>query len=292
MRPQGRRKRTPPRSRHAPTSLGFRAKKSLGQHFLVDEFVLDRIADATEVQRDEVVVEIGAGPGSLTERLAERAERVVAVEIDEALCEHLRRVFADRPVSVICEDVLQVSPLALLGAAGAEPPYALVGNLPYYITMPILRHFLEAEDPPDRMIVMVQKEVAQAIVAPPGKLSLMGVSVQFYGEPHLLFTVPPGAFEPPPKVESAVVRIDVRPEPAVRVPDVETFFEVVRAGFSAPRKQLHNALSRGLWLPPGGADDILEAAGVDRMRRAQTLSLEEWARIAWAFHRGRARREP
>lgn len=277
------------KGRTARTSLGFRARKSLGQHFLTDGFVLDRIAEAAELRPDEVAVEIGAGPGTLTERLAARAERVLAVEIDQDLCDHLRRTFRDRPVTVVCADVLSLSPLSLLAAGGAEPPYVVAGNLPYYITQPILRHFLETPDPPDRLVVMVQKEVAESMTAGPGKMSLLGVSVQFYGEPRLLFTVPPEAFEPPPKVASAVVRIDVRPEPAVRVPDVETFFNVVRAGFSTPRKQIHNALARGLWLPPGGADEILAAAGVDRTRRAQTLSLEEWARLAWEYDRRRAK---
>jgi 16S rRNA (adenine1518-N6/adenine1519-N6)-dimethyltransferase len=134
---------------------------------------------------------------------------------------------------------------------------------------------------------MVQKEVAESIVAPPGKMSLMGASVQFYGDPRLLFTVPPAAFHPPPKVASAVIQIDVRDRPSVNVPDVDAFFDVLRAGFANPRKQLHNALAGRLWLPPDSAPDLLRAAGIDPMRRAQTLSLEEWAAVDRAV---RARR--
>jgi 16S rRNA (adenine1518-N6/adenine1519-N6)-dimethyltransferase len=159
----------------------------------------------------------------------------------------------------------------------------LVGNLPYAITSLLFRKFLADEAaPPDWLVVMVQREVAQQVVAEDGKRSLLSVSVQFYAEPELLFHVEREAFNPPPKVRSAVLRIRRRPGLAVEVPSEDRFFEVVRAGFRAPRKQLHNTLSMGLWTEAGAARDWLESCQIDPMRRPATLSLEEWARLAWA----------
>lgn len=281
----------PSKPKRTHPQLPARPRKRLGQHFLTDAAVLDRIVAESGVGPGDTVLEIGAGTGDLTERLARTAGRVVAVELDETLCAHLRRRFAaTAAVAVVCADVLDYSPRELLAKGGAAPPYHVVANIPYYITAPILRLFLESQDRPDRMTLMVQKEVAESIVAPPGKMTLLGASVQFYGEARLLFTVPPSAFYPPPQVASAVVRIDVRPRPAVDVPDVDAFFAVVRAGFATPRKQLHNALAGRLWLPPGSAPELLRAAGIDPTRRAQTLSLEEWAAVDRAIRQRRAQR--
>lgn len=254
-----------------------------------DAAVLDRIIAESGVGATDTVLEVGPGTGELTERLVHAARRVVAVEIDETLALHVRRRLADFDnLQVICAGVLDHTPAELLAEGHAERPYSVIANIPYYITAPILRVFLESVDRPERLTLMVQKEVAQSIVAGPGKMSLMGVSVQFYGEARLLFSVPPEAFYPPPRVASAVVRIDVRERPAVEVPDVSTFFEVVRAGFSQPRKQLHNALAGRLWLPPGSAPAVLREAGIDPMRRAQSLSLEEWAAVERAVRAARA----
>lgn len=272
----------PNRSRPRPASP-VRPRKSLGQHFLADPVILDRIIRESGVGPDDTVLEIGPGTGELTERLIHAARWVVAVEIDESLSHHVRRRFADAPnLRVINAAVLDHTAAELLAEGDAAPPYSVIANIPYYITAPILRTFLETPDRPERLTLMVQKEVAESIAAPPGKMSLLGVSVQFYAEARLLFVVPREAFHPPPKVTSAVVRIDVRDHPAVEVPDVEQFFEVVRAGFSQPRKQLHNALATRLWLPPESAPAILRSVGVDPMRRAQTLSLPEWAAVARA----------
>jgi 16S rRNA (adenine1518-N6/adenine1519-N6)-dimethyltransferase len=258
-------------------------RKSLGQHFLADPLILDRIVRESGVGSENTVLEIGPGTGELTERLVDAARWVVAVEIDETLARHVRRRLAGAAnLRVINAAVLDHTPSELLAEGGAAPPYSVVANIPYYITAPILRTFLETPDRPQRLTLMVQKEVAESIVAPPGKMSLLGASVQFYGEARLLFTVPPEAFEPPPKVASAVVRIDVRDQPAVDVPDVGQFFDVVRAGFAQPRKQLHNALAGRLWLPPDSAPALLREAGIDPMRRAQTLSLDEWATVSRA----------
>jgi 16S rRNA (adenine1518-N6/adenine1519-N6)-dimethyltransferase len=270
----------PSRSTRPRRVAPAKPRKRLGQHFLTDDAILDRIIRESRIAPSDTVLEIGAGTGELTERLARAARCVVAVELDETLCSHLRRRFAGTPnVAVVCADVLDHTPRELLAEGGAAPPYVVVANIPYYITAPILRLFLEGPEKPQRLTLMVQKEVAESIVAPPGKMSLLGASVQFYGDPRLLFTVPPTAFEPPPKVASAVVQIEVRDRPAVDVPDVDAYFDVVRAGFAMPRKQLHNALAGRLWLPPDSAPDLLRAAGIDPTRRAQTLSLEEWAAV-------------
>lgn len=262
-----------------------RRRARLGQHFLRDQRVLDRIVEAVP-QLPEPILEIGAGDGVLTERLAALGRSLVSVELDEAMAFRARRRLAingaDRTAVVIEQDVLEVDPQEALAVVAAQPPYGVVGNLPYAITAPIFRRFLEEETyRPAWMLVMIQHEVAQRITANPGRMSLMGVSVQFYAEAELLFTVEREAFDPPPQVRSAVVMLQVREEPAVDVPSVERFFEVVRGGFRSPRKQLHNALAHGVWLPPGGAVEWLAECEIDPARRPGTLSLEEWARLAW-----------
>ena len=183
---------------------------------------------------------------------------------------------------------LEVQPAAALAQARARVPYVVAGNLPYFIAQPLLRHYLEADPAPSRLIVMLQAEVAESIVAGPGRMTLLGVSVQLYGEPRLLFRVPPGAFHPPPKVSSALVRIDVAPALRANVRDREAFFRVVRAGFSAKRKQLRNALAHGLRIDAPIARELLAAARIEPTLRAQNLPLEAWAALtdAW-IARGR-----
>jgi len=239
---------------------------------------------AAALSPDDTVVEVGAGLGTLTEQLARRAGKVIAVEVDEGLCGYLRRRFESYPnLTLVNADIRSVTPSQLLAAADAHAPYLVVANLPFYIAAPVLRHFLEASEPPSRLVVMVQKEVAESIAAGPGRLSLLGLSVQFYASPRVLFTVPPAAFYPPPKVHSAVLRIDVRETPAVAVDDRQSFFRFLRAGFSAPRKQLRNALSHGLDIDPGNVALLMTSAGIDPRLRAQALRLEEWALLYRAF---------
>jgi 16S rRNA (adenine1518-N6/adenine1519-N6)-dimethyltransferase len=262
----------------------IRPRKSLGQHFLTDRRVLQRILAAASLSPTDTVIEAGAGTGVLTRALAAAAGKVIAVEIDEALCAHLHRRLAAYPnVEPVCGDILSLSPNDLLARAQASPPYVVVANLPYYIASAVLRHFLESAQPPARMIVMVQAEVAQSIAAPPGRMSLLSVGVQFYAQAKILFYVPPRAFRPPPKVRSAVIRLDVRPQPAVAVDDRQAFFHLVQAGFAAPRKQLRNAIALGLSIDPASAQSLLDAANIDPHRRAQTLSLDEWGCLyrAW-----------
>ena len=263
---------------------GLRARKSLGQHFLTDRRILRRIITAAKLSHDDTVVEVGAGLGVLTAQLVRYAGKVIAVEVDRGLCDHLRRRFDGASnLSIVCRDILSVQPTDLLESADATPPYVVVGNLPYNIAAAVLRLFLETTERPQRMIVMLQKEVAQSIVAQPGRMSLLALSVQFYAVPRLLFTVPPSSFRPPPKVESAVLRIDVRDTPAVPVDHVEGFFRFLRAGFSAPRKQLRNALSHALGVDASSVGEALRRAGIDPSLRAQVLSLEQWATLYRAF---------
>ncbi|MBL7209491.1 MAG: ribosomal RNA small subunit methyltransferase A [Dehalococcoidia bacterium] len=261
---------------------GIRPKKRLGQHFLVDEAILDTILVAAELSPEDIVIEIGPGLGVLTSELARRAGKVVAVELDTKLASLLKRRLASLPnVDVINADILKVSPLQLLER---KSDYKVVANLPYYITSPILRHFVEASPKPSLMVVMVQKEVGEAIVAGPGKMSLLAVSLQVYSKPKIISHVPSQSFYPPPKVDSAIVRFDLLPEPAVNVADINGFFDVVKRGFSSPRKQLHNSLAQGMGVKPAEVASLLERAGIESQRRAETLSLEEWARLyeVWA----------
>ena len=249
--------------------------RALGQHFLSHRGILTAMADAAGVDAADTVVEVGPGLGSLTRVLADRAKWVVAVELDAELAAALApQVPAN--VDVRVADARDVPVEALLGGCA---PYKLLGNLPYYAALPILRHFLEGPCRPQGAVVMVQREVAQRMCAEPGGMSLLSVAVQLYGKPRVVRWVRPGAFNPPPKVTSAVVHIEVYDRPAEGVEDAEGFFRVVRAGFSAPRKQLRNALAHALEVPAAAAEEFLAGAGIDPRRRAESLSLAEWARL-------------
>jgi len=267
--------------------FGLRPKKSLGQNWLVDESVLSCIAAAAELTRQDTVLEIGPGLGALTRHLAEGAGRVIAVELDAALIPPLSRSLADYAnVTIVQGDILQFSPSALVSGfdlSSSTIQYKVVANLPYYITSAVIRHLLEADVPPSLIVLTVQLEVAQRITAAPGKLSLLAVSVQFYGRPSIVTHVKAGSFYPAPQVDSAVVRIEPYNRPAVDVADREGFFAVVKAGFSQKRKQLHNALAAGLARPQAEVASALEGAGVDGRRRAETLTLDEWASVARAI---------
>ena len=267
---------------------GLRARQGLGQHFLVDDGVLASILDAASLKPGDTVIEVGPGLGVLTGELARRAGWVIAIELDNRLAALLRKNLAPfENVVIINEDVLSTDPKTLLQEPGSNFPallasYKVVANLPYYITAPVLRHFLEASVKPEMMLVMVQKEVAEAITARAGRSSVLSISVQYYGKPSLVRYVPATSFYPAPEVDSAILRIDVFPKPAVAV-EVKGFFELVRAGFTASRKQAANSLSQGLGLPKSEATAMLEKAGISPQRRAETFTLEEWARLWRVF---------
>ncbi len=259
----------------------LRARKRLGQHFLVDETVLQRIISAAEITPADTILEIGPGLGILTREMAGRAGRVIAVELDNRLAAILKQALAPLTnVTIINDDILHLDPAALLPG---PTDYKVVANLPYYITSPVLRHLLEASVRPETMILMVQKEVAERIAAAPGRRSLLSISVQFYGNPQIIDTVPAEAFHPAPEVDSAILRIDVYRQPAVAVSDRQGFFDLVRGGFSASRKQIINSLAQGLALDKPAVATLLDGAAIRPERRAETLTLEEWADLWRVF---------
>jgi len=269
----------------ASSPQGFRARKSLGQHHLVDAGVLGRILAAAELTEEDVVLEVGPGLGTLTRELVERVSRVVAVEMDPRLAGSLpSRLGHPANLTTVEADARTMDIGSLVGN---EPGYKVVANLPYYAANPIVRRLLEAEPKPGLMVVMVQQEVARVMVAEPGRMGLLSVATQYYARPALVCDVPPAAFRPVPKVTSAVVRLEIRPHPAVAVGDREAFFALVRAGFSAPRKQLRHSLSHGLGVPVAVVGQLLEGLDLDGRRRAETLTLDEWAAVyrGWETHR-------
>lgn len=263
-----------------------RAKKSLGQHWLVDHKVLRRIADAAEIGPGETVVEVGPGRGALTDVLAERSWRLICVELDRELAPALReRLAGSRNVTVVEGDVLDLPVEDILNAGRGGMPYVVVGNLPYYIGTAITRKFLTSKLRPERLVVMLQAEVAERMTAQPGEMSYLAVETQLYAEARLLFRIPARAFRPPPKVQSAVVRLDVRDSPDVEVDSQEAFLELVQAGFAAPRKRLRNSLAIGLRMEGSQAAAILSEAKVDAGQRPAMLSLEQWRDIYFAWRR-------
>jgi 16S rRNA (adenine1518-N6/adenine1519-N6)-dimethyltransferase len=252
---------------------GLHPNKAFGQHLLVDRGILSTLVEAAEISALDNVLEVGAGPGVLTIELAKLSRRVVAVELDQKILPVLREMTARLPqVEILPIDLLAVNPVQVFG----EEPYKLVANLPYYITALTLRHFLENQSPPRLLVLMVQREVAQRMAAGPGDMSLLGLSVQFYGKPRLIEQVPAAAFFPPPKVDSAIIRVDLFPEPPLDGELRDRFFRLAHAGFAEKRKQLHNSLARNLHLPQETVGRWLAAAQIDPMRRAETLRLEEW----------------
>lgn len=261
-------------------SQGLTPRKRLGQNFLMDPVVLDKVVDAAGVTADDSVLEIGPGLGSLTRHLARAARQVTAVEIDGNLIPLLQQVLAaESNVRVIHADILDLDPAEIMGGA----PYLVVANIPYYITSAILRHLLDSSYRPQRLVLTVQREVAERICAAPGDLSLLALSVQVYGRPRPVLRIPAGAFYPSPNVDSTTLRIDLHPQPRVPAEQLDAFFRLAKAGFSQKRKTLRNALSGGLAMKAEQGALLLQAAQIDPRRRAETLTIEEWVRLAVAF---------
>lgn len=263
---------------------GLKPDKRLGQHFLADSAPVRAAVEAAELSPQDRVLEVGPGLGILTHALCERAGAVVAVELDG----RMRQVLADHlghraNLRVVDADILSVDPAELIGAppeaSGRLPGYKVVANLPYQITSAVLRHLLEARVRPERLVLMIQKEVAERIMARPGDMSILAVAVQLYARPSLVALVPPTAFLPPPQVDSAILRLDVTEELAIPLGSPERFFRLVRAGFGQKRKQLRNSLAAGLSLSSAAVETLLARAGIDPKRRAETLSLEEWGEL-------------
>ena len=243
--------------------------RRLGQHFLTDPRALARIADALALTGAETVVEIGPGRGVLTELLLARAARVVAIELDETLVAHLRARFQDSHLTIVHADALDV---AFAGAAGGVP-FVLAGNIPYYITTPILFHALE---PPMalRSVFLVQKEVAERVVADPGSkiYGALSVNVQALAVPRLVAKVPAAAFSPPPKVDSAILAMEPRPEPLIPPAEQSAFSEMVIAAFGLRRKQMRRVIRTLADVPPDEAERILAATGIEAESRPETLT--------------------
>jgi 16S rRNA (adenine1518-N6/adenine1519-N6)-dimethyltransferase len=292
---------TPTRVRAALRALELRPTRGMGQNFLIDSDALGAIVGAAELTSDTTVIEVGPGLGVLTWELLNHAGHVVAVELDRRLAARLAQEFPDHPkLTIVQSDILNITPEEILGtrdwglgtgstnANPQSPRYKVVANLPYAITSAALRHFLEAAHKPELMVVLVQWEVAERIAAGPGDLSVLAHSVQIYAEPEILARVPASSFWPAPAVDSAVLRLRMRPKPAVDV-DIRLLLRLIKAGFLQARKKLSNALPTGLAAMGVRIDKLhavaaLEAAGVDPNRRAETVTLEEWVRVYQQVH--------
>jgi 16S rRNA (adenine1518-N6/adenine1519-N6)-dimethyltransferase len=263
-------------------SHGLRADKSLGQNFLQDSYALEQITAAAEILPTDTVLEVGPGLGALTRHLAVAAKQVIAVELDGRLLPPLREVLTGYTnVEIVHGDMLNLAPADIVPATD----YLVVANIPYYITSALLRHLLETTPRPRRVVLTVQKEVAARICAAPGDMSLLALSVQVYGQPRVVATVPADAFYPAPKVDSAVIRIDLSPAPFIPYTLLDSFFALAKAGFSQKRKTLRNSVSAGMRKSPAETEAMLRAAGIDPMRRAETLSLEEWRELTARYAR-------
>jgi len=255
---------------------GLHADKRLGQNFLCDRFELECIAAAAEIEDTDSVLEIGPGVGSLTRYLAGYAHEVVAVELDEKFDGILQIILKPYDnVRVVYGDILELSPNQL----GLPPNYIVAANIPYNITSAIIRHLLESDSKPRRIVLTIQKEVAQRLCEEPPKMSLLALSVQVYGKPTIIRLIPAAAFYPAPQVDSAVVRIEIHPEPIINAPYLPVFFRLIKAGFSQKRKTLRNALSAGLATSTEEVEALLDQTKIDPQRRAETLSLEEWGSL-------------
>lgn len=259
---------------------GLRADKRLGQNFLQDPRALEKIVKAAEILPTDIVLEIGPGLGSLTRYLAAAAQNVLAVELDEKLFPPLETVIAPYGnVQLVHGDILDIEPKEIID----QQDYLVVANLPYYITSAVIRHLLESDPKPRRIVLTIQKEVAERICAGPGDMSLLALSVQVYGKPRITAHIPSGAFFPAPKVDSSVLVVDIYPSPVVEVSLLDTFFKLIKAGFSQKRKKLRNSISAGMRQSTAETEELLRAAGIDPQRRAETLSLEEWGILSSSF---------
>lgn len=272
----------------------LRARKGLGQHFLVDRGILRSIAAAANLSPDDTVIEVGPGTGSLTRELQSLAGEVIAVELDRNMVGILHESFpTGGTVRVVEGDILTLPPGRLLSAHSSRraSAYKVVANLPYYITSPVLRHFLHAEARPSLMVVMVQEEVGRAILAQPGDMSLLSVSVQAFARPSAVRKVSARSFHPPPKVDSLVLRLEVGATPPVTATETAGFLDFVAAGFHSPRKQLRNSFGHGLAASREHVDELLSRGGIEPSRRPETLTVDEWV-LLWRIHEDMPRESP
>lgn len=258
-------------------AFGAHSKKDLGQHFLIDKRALETIVETADIKPTEKVLEVGPGMGILTRELCKRAKEVMAVELDPAMIGVVKTACIQfSNLWVKNEDILKFDTREL-------GIYKVVANVPYYITSAIIRLFLEAENKPEEMVLLIQKEVADRIAARPNRMSKLSVATQFYGNPTVIATVPRTSFFPAPKVDSAIIKIKVYKKPLF--PDVEPkiFFKLVKAGFSEKRKQLTNTISSGLVIDKKEGDELLKSAGINPQARAESLAMKDWYNLYQAY---------
>jgi 16S rRNA (adenine1518-N6/adenine1519-N6)-dimethyltransferase len=259
---------------------GIKPKKSLGQNFLIEPAGLNKVIEAADLTSTDEVLEIGAGLGSLTYLLAQSAKQVTAVEIDRAMLAPLREALAEfTNISIIEGDILELKPDELM----QTQDYVVVANIPYYISSAIIRHLIEAQHRPKRVVLTVQKEVAERVLAKDGKMSLLSLSVQVFGQVSMAGVIPAGSFLPAPEVDSAVLKVELYPEPLIPFEQQQAFFRLAHAGFGQKRKTLRNSLSAGLALSGSEVETILTNTGIDPQRRAETLTIVEWKRLTEAW---------
>ncbi len=260
-----------------------RPSKGLGQNFLIDRHILDKIIESADIKPNDIILEVGPGIGTLTQKLAEKAGRVIAVEKDQTMIKILGETLKDfKNIKVINADVLKLNPKPY-----ALNPYKVIANIPYYLTSPLIRKFLEVENKPDFMVLMLQKEVARRICAKPPNMSLLAISAQFYADAKIVSYVSKNCFWPAPKVDSAIIKITPHTPVIARSPQAtrqsrefsNLFFKIVKAGFSQPRKQLAGNLSKVLKIKRADAEKWLRKSGIAPSQRAETLSVNDWMRL-------------
>ncbi len=253
-----------------------RPSKGLGQNFLIDKKVLKRIIESADIKPNDIILEVGPGAGTLTQELARKAKKVIAVEKDRTMIEILKETLKDfNNVEVVQGDILKLNLEHY-----TLNPYKIIANIPYYLTSPLIRKFLEEKNQPQEMILMLQKEVAQRICAKPPQMSLLAVSVQFYAEPKIISYVSKNCFWPPPKVDSAIIKIKPQINTEKKQIDADLFFKIVKAGFSQPRKQLAGNLSKILKIDKEKTTAWLLKNNIKPNQRAETLNVEDWIRLA------------
>jgi 16S rRNA (adenine1518-N6/adenine1519-N6)-dimethyltransferase len=253
-------------------SLRLRPKDYMGQNFLVSEEVLDEILAVAEIKKGERVVEVGPGLGALTEKLADAGAIVFAIEKDKSLVEVLSRSVKNKNVEIISQDILKFN------FAQIKSPYKIVANIPYYLTSHLLQILLALENKPSHMVLMMQKEVAERLIAEPGELSILGISVQIFADVHIAAGVPKENFWPMPKVDSCVVVL----KPKNKYPEItdqKLFFRILKIAFSGKRKQIHNTLSNGLKIDKEKTSNLLKRSGIDPQIRPQDLEIEQWIKL-------------
>lgn len=262
---------------------GFKFDKKYGQNFIINPSVCPRIADSAGIDENSGVIEIGTGIGVLTSRLAQRAKKVVALEIDTSLQPILAETLAEYDnIKVIYQDVLKTDIARLIKQEFGDMPVSVRANLPYYITSPIIMKLLEENLSIDNITVMVQKEAAARICAAPGsrEAGAISLAVQYYSRPQVCFNVSPGSFYPPPKVTSSVIRLDIKKEKDVHPASEKNMFRLIKAAFGQRRKTFVNSVSANLSLPKAQVESALSATGLDLMVRPEKLTLKEFAALS------------